>query len=469
VYNEVWKAGIKAYYFQRSGMDLEPAYAGIWARKASHSKDAHLYAGYTKGKIIEGEYRNCIGGWYDAGDFGKKIVPASLALYAFLKLAELHPSKIKQVSIEIPNHIKGLPYILAEAKWELDWFFSMQEKNGSVHHLIVSPDFFFGPVQNDTYPRYVIGISSTATADFAASMAMAAKVYREYLPSYADSCLMAAELAWSYLEKNPAIFPSGGYQDPEGIHATGAYPDPKDQDERLWAAAELFHTTGKKNYLKYFEENCGRFPLSSYAWWQDPHNYAIYSYLLTSYPGKNPSLVEKLKNGIRSHADRISSLAASHAYGVTLSADQYFWGSNSYALNMGMELLIMNEILNTQKYTEAALQQLNYILGCNSLNLSFVSGYGKNSVKDPHQSINSYNTFSQAPPGFIPGGPNRYPEDPTLRKLINTSHPPPAKCYVDYHWAYACNEVCTCYNSGFIFLAGFFYNPRSNSNANKIQ
>ena len=460
VYNKVWKAGIKSYYYQRSGMNLEPAYAGIWARKASHTKDARLYDGYANGKIIAGEYRKCIGGWYDAGDFGKKIVPASLALYAFLKLAEMHPEKVSKAIIDIPNPRKGLPDFLSEAKWELDWFLTMQESNGAVHHLIVSPDFFMGPAQNDLYPRYLTEISSTATADFAASMAMAAIVFREYLPPYADSCLLAAEKAWSYLEKNPAIFPKGGYHDPEGIHATGAYEDPNDRDERLWASAELFHTTGKKNYLEYFEKNCSGFSLSDYAWWQDPHNYAIYTWLLTSRPGKDPALVEKLKKEIINHAEGISTLTSSHAYGVALTPDQYFWGSNSYVLNIGMELLIINEILATQKYTEIALQQLNYILGCNSLNLSFVSGYGTHAVKDPHQSINSYDTLSLAPPGFVPGGPNQYPEDPFLRTLVSSFHPAPAKCYVDKHWSYASNEVCTCYNSGLIMLAGFFFNPK---------
>ncbi len=463
VYNKVWKAGIKSYYFQRSGMDLGVKYAGIWARKASHTKDALFYSGYSNGKIIEGEHHLSIGGWYDAGDFGKKIVPASLALFAFLKLAEMHPEKIKNAKIDIPNPWKGLPDMLAEAKWELDWFFTMQESSGAVHHLIVSPDFFIGPPQNDTFPRYITGVSSAATSDFAASMAMAAKVFRIYLPSYADSCLNAAEKAWRYLENNPAIFPSGGYHDPEGIHATGAYEDPNDKDERLWASAELYHVTGKKIYMEYFEKNCSHFSVSDYGWWFDPHNYAFYTWLLSPGPGKNQALVEDLKIKIRKHAEAISALSSSNAYGVALKPDQYIWGSNSYSLNIGMELLIINEIFKTDKYTDAALQQLNYILGCNSLNLSFVSNFGSNSVKDPHQSINSYDTISLSPPGFIPGGPNRFPQDPFLVALVSAHHPSPAKCYVDNHWSYASNEVCTCYNSGLIMLAGFFFKPESNT------
>jgi endoglucanase len=455
-YNVVWRAGVKSYYFQRSGMDLTPEYAGIWARKAAHSNDALMYKGYSNGKIIEGESRNYKGGWYDAGDFGKKIVPACMAFYPFLKLAEMYPEKIHYAGIDIPNPWPGLPDMLAEVKWELDWFFTMQEADGAVHHLIVSPDFYMGPPQEDHLPRYVLPVSSTATADFAAGMAMASKVYLPYLPSFADSCLVAAEKAWEYLIGHPGVFPAGGYTDPEGIHNTGAYGDPFDSDERIWAAAELFNTTGKKEYGHYVESRQEDFKVTSFSWWFDPHNYAIYSWLLAPHPGKDPCLVSKLKDNIRHFADSVSRVSLTHGYGVILAPDEYFWGSNSYVLNYGMELLIINRILDTQVYTATALHQLNYILGCNSLNLSFVSGYGTNAVKDPHQSINSYDTLNLAPPGFIPGGPNQNKEDPFLTRLIQTKNPPPAKCYVDFHWAYACNEVCLPYNSGLIFLAGYF-------------
>lgn len=457
-YEEAWKASVKSYYYQRSGMDLAPEYAGIWNRKATHTRDAILYKGFSGGKILEGEYRNCRGGWYDAGDFGKKIVPASIALYAFLKLAALHPEQIKQASIAIPNPWHGLPAMLAEVKWELDWFFTMQDENGAVHHLLVSPDFFIGPAQDDTFPRYVLGVSSTATADYAATMALAGTVFKSYLPSYADSCLQAAEKAWTYLAQNPDIFPAGGYHDPEGIHATGGYDDPRDRDERLWASAELFNATGKKEYLSYFEVNQARFRLDHYSWWQDPHNYAFFSYLLSNQPGRNPECIRKIGNRVRQYAEKIKTRVDTAAYGVALLPEDYVWGSNSYALNYGMDLLLMDEIFGTREFEEAALQQLHYILGCNTPGICFVSNFGSHPVKDPHQSINSYDTLSLAPPGFIPGGPNRYPQDPILANLISARHPAPAACYVDQHWAYACNEVCTTFTSGFVFLAGYFCN-----------
>jgi endoglucanase len=455
-YGDVWRAGIKSYYFQRSGMDLTSQYAGIWTRQASHTKDAILYAGYENGKIKEGRTIAAKGGWYDAGDFGKKIIPASVAFYSFLKFASLYPEKVKKMQVVIPNPWKGLPDMLAEVKWELDWFFRMQESDGSVHHQIVSPEFFIGPAQNDILPRYVMPVSSAATADFAASMAMAAGVYKPYLPDFADSCKVAAEKAWNFLETHPEIVPDGGYRDPKGINATGAYEDPVDKDERIWAASELFNLTGKSKYNDYFEENCSAFPLKNYGWWYDPHNYSLFTWLMTGQPGRNAGLVYDLKKKVKIYADSLAAESTKNGYGVILSPEEYIWGSNSYVANYGMELLIIDLILNTSAYENIALHQLNYLLGCNSLNLSFVSGYGQYAVKDPHQSINTYDNLDQAPPGFIPGGPNKFKQDPYLPRLIETKNPAPAKCYVDYHWSYACNEVCVPYNSGFVFLSGYF-------------
>jgi len=379
-----------------------------------------------------------------------------MALYSFMSMAELYSDKTRLASVDIPNPWKGLPDLLAEAKWELDWFFTMQEPDGGVHHLIVSPDFYLGPAQNDRLPRYITQVSSTATADFAAAMAMSARVYKNFLPAFADSCLAAARKAWDFLQKHPAMVPADGIQDPEGIHGTGAYADQYDGGERLWAAAELFRTTGESKYEQYFENHVSAYRFDYCGWWVDPHNYAIFSWLLSSQAGKNPELEEKLKIQTRAYADSISHCIKSNGYGSALSPGQYIWGSNSYILNYGMELILINNIFHTQEYTEAALHELNYILGCNALNLCFVSGYGTYGVRDPHQSINSYDNLNLAPPGFVPGGANYMKQDPFLIQLIDDHHPAPSKCYIDKHWSYATNEVCLPYNSGLILLAGCF-------------
>jgi endoglucanase len=457
-YNKVFESVVKSYYYQRSGIELTPEYAGIWAKPASHTNDGYLYSGFENNKIIKGEFINCNGGWYDAGDFGKKIVPASIALYPFMKLAQFYPEIVKSANISIPNPNLTLPGLLAEAKWELDWFFAMQEINGGVHHLIVSPNFYMGPAQNDPQTRYIVTVSTTATSDFAAIMALASKVYRPYLPLFADSCLFAATKAWGYLERTPRIFPQGGYRDPEGINNTGAYIDYDDgMDERLWASAELYAATLNENYRRYFERNyTGN--IKGAGNWYSTLNYAYYTWLEITSREPGNIISKEIREKVIAWANQIKERAKNKGFGSALEINDYMWGSNSTAANIGMEMLIIDKLFDTNKYENIALGQLNYLLGCNSLNLCFLSGFGTYGVRDPHQCINSYDNLTEAPPGFIPGGPNKNIDgDYLLSQYVKANKLPPAKCYLDKHGAYACNEVCVAYNSGMVFLSGFFY------------
>src|SRR6185312_12899950 len=156
------------------------------------------------------------GGWHDAGDFGKKIVPAAMGLYHLLKLAELFPAIVNNVTVNIPADTFSMPDLLVEAKFELDWFLTMQFSNGSVSHLLTSPAFFNGMPENDTQTRYQVPASTAATGAFAAVMAIAAKVYKPYSPAYANLCLTASQNAWAYLQANPQVVPYP--VDPPGIN-----------------------------------------------------------------------------------------------------------------------------------------------------------------------------------------------------------------------------------------------------------
>jgi endoglucanase len=353
-----------------------------------------------------------------------------------------------------------LPDILSEAKWELDWFFSMQEKDGGVHHLIVTPEFYMGPAQFDPQTRYLVTVSTAATADFAAIMALASKVYKPYLPTFADSCLAAAENAWSYLVKTPDIFPSRGYSDPPGINGTGAYGDTNDKDERLWASAELFAATKNETYRKYFENKYSDFFFTGAGSWSSVSNYAFYTWFEATSDEANNYITKTIKDAIIKWADNTAILSERNGFGVALNKNSYSWGSNSVVLNTGMEMLIINNLLHSQKYTNTAMDQLNYILGCNSLNFCFLSGFGSNGVKDPHQCINSYDDLAQAPPGFVPGGPNSYIDkwDIALYNYVTQNNLPPAQCYLDKHESFSSNEVCVVYNSGLVMLSGILYN-----------
>lgn len=462
VYNSVYKTTLKSYYYIRSGMHLTNEYAGDWSRLQSHMEDGYIYEGYSNGAIVKGEKVASTGGWYDAGDYGKKIIPASFALYHFFKLREYGNGAIAQAKVHIPNE-DNLPDYLAEAKYELDWFLTMQRSDGAVHHLITSENFFFDMPHKDTQVRYLVPVSATATADFAAVMAMAAKAYAEYLPDYAKTCLEAAEKAWTYLESNPVIFPDGGYKDPEGINNTGAYDDPNDKDERLWAAAELFNTTGKEKYRDYFDTsytNWGpNFPVYV-ASWKEVQNLAFFTYVLSNQNNKTLSVHNKLSTAILNYANSIVTLAEKTGYGIAMTPGMYYWGSTTLATSRGVELILANEVSPNASYIDIAHNHLNYALGANSLNQCFVSGIGENAI------VNSYlyyHDFETDIPGLVTGGPNQFFDtyDNPMNEYAKGKNLPPAKCFIDHNRSYSTNESAVNQTGVLLFLSGWFYRDGS--------
>jgi endoglucanase len=102
------------------------------------------------------------------------------------------------LNLNIPESGGLLPDLLDEIKWEMDWLLKMQDPaDGGVYHKLTGPNFI-GDVMPGTAgeTRYFIGKGSAATFDFAAVCALAYRIYRDFMPSFADSCLEAAKYAF---------------------------------------------------------------------------------------------------------------------------------------------------------------------------------------------------------------------------------------------------------------------------------
>ena len=169
--------------------------------------------------------------------------------------------KLKKIPLKIPETGNGTPDILNEARWNLEWMLKMQDDDGGVWHKQTSEHFsgFIAP-EDDKLPSEVIGTGSApykstcATADLAAVGAIAARVYKPYDPKFAARALDAARKAWAWTEKYPNVT----FSNPPGI-STGEYGDDDCPDERLWAAAELWRTTGEAPYNDFFLKNYADF------------------------------------------------------------------------------------------------------------------------------------------------------------------------------------------------------------------
>jgi len=438
---------LRGYYYQRCGMALEPKYAGAWTHGACHLEDASFY--FKK----EGRgHRRSVGGWHDAGDYGRKMMTAGPTVGILLTLCELFPGKIAGLSLNIPESGNGVPDILNEVRYELDWMLTMQEPGGGVHHEINPLEFQFTPPDRENPRYYFWCVSSFATGDLAGAMAMAARVYRSWDRAFADRCLESAELAWRFLDRHPGVVPPGGIKQGPPNPPTLGYADADDSDERFWAAAELYRTTGAAKYQDYARDHVtAGLPL---PYWQDVRTHGAVALILARHPGADPALRDKMQGQFMALAGR--ELARVQADPYRVGQDGYWWGSNSEVMCRAMVLLLAREFSGDGRYLDGAEELLHYVLGRNALDVCFLAGASAKSVKNIHNCWQASAGIAGAIPGLFSGGPNHAFQDDVIKRELPATTPP-ARSFVDLPGCYSCNENDICYSAPFVFAAGYFH------------
>lgn len=451
VFDEIYRKSLKAFYFQRCGSQLLFTHAGQYQRNICHTGDAFFHS-----STGQSGFKFSRGGWHDAGDYGKYIVNAGISTATLLMAYEYFPSLFGNDNLNIPESGNGTPDILDEAKYEVQWFLTMQDSDGAVYFKITKEQFepFVMPSQ-DSGMRYLYQKSSTATADFIAVLARFYRVYKNYDAVFANTCLTAAINAWNWLSNQATIVPPGGFHNPPGT-STGEYGDNNDSDERLWAAAELFESTGEQSYKEYYEFNYNTSGLfNSTMGWQNVKSLAHITYLFSSQPDALPAIKSELQTSLNSYCLTLLNRVNTNGFGVSINPGEYSWGSNSQVLNNALLFILAYAKNNDSDFLTAALRQLDYVVGSNAHNISFITGIGKKYPLHPHHRPSEADGITEPVPGLIAGGPNQYLNDPVLQQHFN-QNTPPALCYIDDVGSYASNEIAINWNAPLVFVSGYF-------------
>jgi endoglucanase len=446
-YRSTYYLAMRSYYGQRCGIavDLGPEFPG-YSHAICHAGGAYHVSAGKSGPAATGQ------GWHDAGDYGRYVVNGGISTGTLLWTWEFFPDRIRSISLHIPESGNGTPDILSEARWNLDWMLSMQDADGGVWHKQTSDHFagFIMP-EKDKLTSYIIGTggapfkSSCATADLGAVSAIAARVFKTFDPGYSARCLRAAQLAYKWVEKNPAI----AFSNPQGV-TTGAYSDSHCEDERFWAAAELWRTTREPAYKEYVVLHAPEFMkvISSVTppAWNSVAALGLWTYALSGDPSDTVNSIRQISIEA---ANAIVERSSADPYRISLTTDNYTWGSNSVVASYGVQLLIANRFKQERAYVVTALDNLHYLLGRNTLSLSFVTRVGQNPVRHPHHRPSGADSNAEPWPGLLAGGPNRFRQDPEMMKLPDL---PPARMFLDLQGSYASNEVAINWNAPLVFL-----------------
>ena len=469
IYRQLKYDALWYFFHNRSGIALELPHAGEarWARPAGHLSDKRVACmpGLTCDYQLD-----VSGGWYDAGDHGKYVVNGGISVWTLLNQHErlVHVGRsaadFGDGKLRLPEVDNGVSDLLDEARWELEFLLKMQVPSGPLagmaHHKIHDDDWSglgLAPHESDK-KRFLHPPSTAATLNLAAVAAQAARIWTSIDPAFSARCLQAAERAWQAAEKHPRRLAL-----PTDNKGGGAYDDKVVADERYWAAAELFVTTGKEAYREALAASKHHLTLpltpdgsgASMNWQMTA---ALGTISLALVPHELGDDARKTaRQSIVTAADAYLKVQAAEGYRLPFAnGNKYPWGSNASVLNNAIVLALAHDFSGQQRYLDGVVLAMDYLLGRNPLAVSYITGYGESAVVNPHhrfwaRAVNA--DYPEAPPGCVSGGPNSGLEDPIAQKELRGCAP--QRCFLDHIDAWSLNEITINWNAPLAWVSAF--------------
>jgi endoglucanase len=370
------------------------------------------------------------------------------------------PAAFADGTLGLPESGNGVPDVLDEARWELEFLLSMQVPAGKplagmAHHKVHDDNWTGLPLlpNLDPQPRHLHKPSTAATLNLAAAAAQCARLFAPYDAAFAQRCLTAARTAWDAAKANPAIYATVA----DGTGG-GAYDDDFVDDEFYWAAAELYLTTGERKYADAIHasplHNADVFRPEGFDWkWTG----ALGRLELATIPNGLPERAA-IRASVVAGAQKYLDTLTAHPYGLPYDPPSglFDWGSNNLVLNNMVVIATAYDISGDEKYRDGVLEGFNYVLGRNALNQSYVTGYGENASHNQHSRWYSHQlnaALPNPPVGSLSGGPNSSIQDPIAQSLLQGCAP--QFCYIDDIESWSTNELTINWNSPLSWISAF--------------
>ncbi|WP_421852138.1 glycoside hydrolase family 9 protein [Oricola sp.] len=486
LYRDLRTDALGYFYLARSGIEIDAALVGeAYARPAGHvsspadgarnkgDRDVPCQPAEVSLRVY-GEPWTCdytlspVGGWYDAGDHGKYVVNGGIAVAQLLSAYEWAlrlgtADTLGDAALAVPEAGNGVPDILDEARWELDFFARMIVPEGDplagmVHHKLHDDAWTSPPLlpHRADKRRKLHRPSTAATLNAAATFAQAARLFEPYDPAYAGELRDHASSAWTAALRHPEI-----YATPEdGQSGGGPYDDRDVADEFFWAAAELFITTGDVAYLERLRASRfaggGVFVPRGFDW-----NYvAPHAWLQLALHAERLPDADAVRTALVAHAESLAGLSESNPFGHAYAppGGNYQWGSSHLVIQNGILLAAAFELTGDRRFRNAAIEAVDYVLGRNAMANSYVTGYGTVYSRNQHSRwfANQVDPALPNPPkGSLSGGPNSDYIDPVAKKHFAQTGCAPQACYVDDIESWSTNEITINWNAALVQFASW--------------
>ena len=419
-YHDIATGALRLFYLIRSGVAIEQG--GVYNRPLGHA-DTHVLVHNSAASPLRpaGTIISSPLGWYDAGDYNKYVVNSAFSIGLMFAVYEQQRNYFAQLNTNIPESNNATPDFLDEMMFNLKWLMTMQDPyDGGVYHKLTTPNFegFIMPT-DCKQTRYVVQKSVTATLDFAAVMADAARLFEPYqqdYPGFSAQAVAMAERAYQWAKASPmAFYRQRQLKDP--AVSTGEYGDRSANDEFFWAASALYRLTGSKQYL----DDARRLQPDRFTTpaWGNVASLGALEWLAADGSPLGEVMLRQLTAYCDEAVKDVETSSFQSPYGN--KPRDFGWGClGENCCCQAMLLLYADKLTGSTKYRRYALQNADYLLGRN------------------------------APfPGMLVGGPNPGQQD---RQNIKIPYPSkvPDESYLDDTESYASNEIAINWNASLV-------------------
>ncbi|TYQ15557.1 UNVERIFIED_CONTAM: endoglucanase Cel9M [Acetivibrio alkalicellulosi] len=369
------------------------------------------------------------GGFHDAGDHIKFGLPQAYsasvlgwALYEY-----------KDVFDSTGNTDK----LLSTLKHFTDYFLKCYPEPGTFYYQVSDGQIdhtYWGAPEEQTGPRpvpYVADESNPASDVLGLTSAALTKMYLNYKnidADYANECLRVAKELYQMGKNNPGHYKLGAY-----------YRSNSFWDDLAWAATWLYVAENDNSYLpeidSYLSNNTflGQTPFEN-KWtmcWDDMYM-AVFC-KMAELTGE-----QKYINAMNYNLDYWMNSLTTTPDGLR---HLDVWGALRYASAEAMLAMLYYEQTGNESLKEFAKSQIDYALGDNKNNMSYLIGFGSNYPKHPHHRAANGYTYA--------GGENSNPAKHLLVGAL-VGGPDAQGNYVDDVNLFQHTEVAIDYNAGFV-------------------
>ena len=310
------------------------------------------------------------GWWYDASNKNRNASVNASVTYQLLFAYSNYPDIfIDAYDLQGERKPNGIPDVLDEANWGLEWL---------------------SKIQYESTPVAING-------KLVAALALGAQVCKSFDTAFADRLANKAEQIYRYAEEQEVV--EDLFEIIEGLQEENW------RDDMQLAATQLYFLTYNKQDLKDAVTFGTSEPVPPWLFTAcDPalrfYPYVNWSpYLLLQI--ENPQIKKDYLHNIMVSLQRARLIAQDNPFNIGVNFSE---NSNNKIIALHNMCLIYRQLTNDHQFVDLEESLFNWIFGCNPWGISMVTGMPDTGTTPSHPHIKSYIETDQIPVGAVVSG-----------------------------------------------------------------